>query len=119
MVRFLVETTVPQDKPGFTDNREHQRRQGEDRRKEERVNLEQDTARSNRREGGERRSWPFGLIYNTPHAAATIEKWMGENCAGDWHIGCDEIDTDGKLNSFKVMFENNKDKQAFVTHFTG
>ncbi len=109
---------MPQDKTGFSDNREIHRRRDEERRKEQRINLEDESPQDDRREGEERRFWPFGLIYNTPHTAKTIEDWMEENCSGDWDINIEGIDTERKLKSFKIRFDNEEDKQAFVNHFT-
>ena len=72
---------------------------------------------SNRRQTTDRRGWRFGLIYRTTESHSTIEAWMEDNCVGEWGLGIEDIDTELTKKSFKLMFDQERDKKAFLNSF--
>lgn len=107
------------DTQGFEDNRQGPRRTQADRRFEgAEAKQEEEQRIAGRRQGDDRRIWPFGIVYNTRHGAAHLEAWLEENCAGKWAVGLRGADQPADLKSFHLMFETEADKQHFIEHFS-
>jgi len=104
----------------FDDNRDAERREGDERRTEEAA-PQQDRradARAERRQSTDRRGWPFGLILRTTESYRIIEEWLDENCTGEWGFGLEDMDENLAQKSYKIMFALEVDKNKFVENFS-
>ncbi|MFP6711661.1 MAG: hypothetical protein VB913_08225 [Rhodospirillales bacterium] len=103
----------------FDDNRDAERRDGDERRKEE-ADIEAERRAvdgAERRQSTDRRGWPFGLILRTTESYRVIEEWLEENCAGEWGMGLEDMVDALAQKSFKIMFAIEADKDNFVSSF--
>jgi|GEM_PF-3421415 hypothetical protein len=71
------------------------------------------------RKSAERRGWKFGLIFRTNESFRLIENWLEDNCKFQWGLTLEDMDDSLNARSYKVMFDDEEDKQAFVQQFTG
>ena len=81
------------------ENREAERREGDDRRKEDAAPSQDRRAAptGERRQSADRRGWPFGLILRTTESYRLIEEWLEDNCAGEWGFGLEDMDEAGEM----------------------
>ncbi len=85
------------------DNEIHDRREG---------NAEADAEYG--RKSVERRGWKFGLIFRANESFRLIESWLEENCRHQWGLMLEDMDDNVSALSYKVMFDDEEDKQAFM-----
>ncbi len=71
-----------------------------------------------RRQSGDRRALPFGVLYSTSESIVFIEDWLDDNCKGRWKISLEEMDEDLVRKSIRMEFEHISDKQAFIKRFS-
>ncbi len=71
-----------------------------------------------RRQPGDRRDLPFGVLYSTSESIIFIEDWLDDNCKGHWKVSLEEMDDDLVRKSIRLEFEQISDKQAFIEKFS-
>jgi hypothetical protein len=72
----------------------------------------------NRRQPGDRRDLPFGVLYSTSESIVFMEDWLDDNCKGRWKVSLEEMDEDLVRKSIRIEFEQIGDKQAFIERFS-
>lgn len=73
-------------------------------------------ARAERRIG-ERRKWPYGVLFRTRLPMTAIEDWLDERAEGRWAVSLEGIDDKLQQKTLKLSFEKDSDKRMLMAHF--
>jgi hypothetical protein len=92
------------------------RRSGEDRRQGPGA-AAGDERREGERRQEERRRLAHGVRFATTGSVENIERWLRENCQGEWNIVLDDIDENLARKVLLVMFEREQDKSSFLSEY--
>jgi hypothetical protein len=92
------------------------RRSGEDRRQVSGTPANEERREVERRQE-DRRRLAHGVRFATTGAVENVERWLRENCKGQWRIVLDDIDENLARKVLLVMFELPEEKQSFVAAF--
>ncbi len=102
----------------FSDNREGSRRDEQNRRRTAQPVADRDQRKADRRTKVDRRGVAFGVLISTTHGAETVEDWLDGHCRGEWHLLFEGLDDKLDKKKFKVIFNEEEDKNKFIHAFS-
>ena len=57
-----------------------------------------------------RSKFTCGTLYVTTEPAEDLEEWLQRQCSGGYYLSLEDIDDDLSRKTFKVLFENESDR---------
>lgn len=88
-----------------------------ERRAAEERRSDQESEKARERRNGDRRRTIHGIEYITADSLSGIQEWLEENCQGRWSLALESMDEDRIRKTVRILFEDLKDKQMFMTAF--